>query len=271
MPDISIILPVYNGGKYLIQSVESVLTQSLTDFEFLILDDCSSDGSWEYLSSLNDSRITLYRNEKNKGLFYNLNFLIKNSKSALVKLWSQDDIMVNIALEEIVAFHQMYPDLGFSYTALEFIDEEGQRIIKPPKVDDTPTIVGTTLHAKICFYSGSIAGNIANVTLTKKALDKVGLFNDQMSMSGDFEMWVRIAEFFDIGFLKKPLILLRDHSGQLSKQDKHCLKVLCEDIAAYNYLFRYLPEDLQRYGKRQLRNHKLVHYYTLMIKKFMKG
>src|SRR5688572_16773922 len=88
---ISVILPVYNGGEYLKQSVESVLTQSLNNFELLILDDCSTDGSWSYLQSLDDNRIELYRNEKNKGLFYNLNFLIKASNSPLVKLWAQDD------------------------------------------------------------------------------------------------------------------------------------------------------------------------------------
>jgi glycosyltransferase involved in cell wall biosynthesis len=271
MPSLSIILPVYNGGKLLQESVESVLSQSFKDFEFLIVDDCSTDASWDYLISLKDSRVRLFKNEINKGLFFNLNFLINKSSAALIKLWSQDDKMVESALEEILEFHQKYPGLGFSYTALKFIDENGDFIKKPLKIDNTPPIVNTELHSKVCFYTGSIAGNIANVTLTREALTKVGLFNEKMVMSGDFEMWVRIAQYFNIGFLNKPLILLREHSGQLSKQEKYGIKVMQEDIATFHYLFNYLPEDLRKYGRNHLRNYKLVYYYTLMLKTLIQG
>ena len=63
MPSVSVILPVYNGIKYLPQSVGSILHQDFTDFEFLVLDDCSTDGSWEWLQSLKDERVHLFRNE----------------------------------------------------------------------------------------------------------------------------------------------------------------------------------------------------------------
>ena len=111
-PAITVILPVYNGGKYLISSVESVLKQSYPNYEFLILDDCSTDNSWFYLNSIKKENVKLYRNEKNKGLFYNLNFLIKESKSGLIKLWAQDDIMYPRCLESFVHFFEQYPFLG---------------------------------------------------------------------------------------------------------------------------------------------------------------
>ena len=63
-PAISILLPVYNGGEYLVSSIESVLRQSLENFELLILDDCSTDNSWNYINCIKDSRITVYKNEK---------------------------------------------------------------------------------------------------------------------------------------------------------------------------------------------------------------
>ena len=101
---ISVVLPVYNGGSYLVSSGESVLQQNYTDFEFLILDDFSTDNSWQYLNSLSDKRITLFKNEKNNGLFCNLNFLIKKSKSNLIKIWAQDDIMYTNCLENFFQF-----------------------------------------------------------------------------------------------------------------------------------------------------------------------
>ena len=125
MPLISIILPVYNGIKYLPQSVYSILQQDCTDFEFLILDDCSTDGSWEWLQLLTDERISLYRNDQNRGLFYNLNFLIKKSNAGIIKLWSQDDVLYPACLCAVVTFHNQHPAIGFSYTARDYIDATG--------------------------------------------------------------------------------------------------------------------------------------------------
>jgi glycosyltransferase involved in cell wall biosynthesis len=140
MPSISIILPVYNGQTFITDSVNSVLQQKYTDFEFLIIDDCSTDGSWEYLNSLNDNRISLFRNEKNKGLFYNLNYLIKKSTSPIIKIWSQDDIMYENCIEEVITFHKKYPSIGFSYSNRDYIDSKGA-LIEINKIDNTPEIV----------------------------------------------------------------------------------------------------------------------------------
>ena len=93
MRGIAVVLPVYNGMKYLRESVQSVLTQSLQDFDFLICDDHSTDGSWEYLQQLQDARIQLFRNEANRGLFPTLNFLSRKAERDIIKLWSQDDII----------------------------------------------------------------------------------------------------------------------------------------------------------------------------------
>lgn len=189
-PAITVILPVYNGGHYLMASVESVLKQRYSSYEFLILDDCSTDDSWHYLESIKNENITLYRNEKNRGLFYNLNFLIKKSRSSLIKLWAQDDIMYPNCLESFVHFFEQYPQVGFAYCGIKNIDEGGN-IKQQDYTDTTPQIISTELHARIAYFTGSIAGNIANVCINRMALDKVGLFNEQMKISADFDMWVR--------------------------------------------------------------------------------
>ena len=270
MPAVSIILPVYNGIKYLPQSVESILGQDFTDFEFLILDDCSTDGSWEWLQSLNDERVSLVRNEQNRGLFYNLNFLIKKSKAGIIKLWSQDDVMYPNCMGVIVAFHQQYPQIGFSYTGRDYIDASGNNL-NIQQQDDTPEIVSSVLHARIAFFTGSIAGNIANVALNKSVLDKIGLFNEQMKISADFEMWVRLAKDYPVGFIKKPLVQLRNHKEQLSGQEKYFIYHLKEDIQVYNILLSYVNDIQKREGWKLLRNNKLLFYYTLMLKEFIKG
>lgn len=270
MYPICIVLPVYNGMKYLKQSVISVLNQEFENFELLIIDDCSTDGSKEYLQSLADKRITLFINEKNKGLFYNLNFLIKNSNSTIIKLWAQDDIMYPECLQEVVDFHKKNLQIGFSYTGRDYINAKGE-LLHINKKDDTPAIISTSLHTKIAFYTGSIAGNIANVAINKVILDEVGPFNEKMKISGDFEMWVRLAKNYPVGFINKPLIQLRNHKEQLSGQEKYYSYHLKEDIEAYKILFGYITIQQRTEGKKILREKKLLFYYTLMLKALLKG
>jgi glycosyltransferase involved in cell wall biosynthesis len=269
-PVISVILPVYNGGSYLRESVESVLNQSFPNFEFLILDDCSSDGSLQFIKDCTDKRIVVFENRTNKGLFYNVNFLINRSRGSLIKLWSQDDKMNQDCLKTIIAFHCRNPFIGFSYCGRDIIDEMGT-IIPLNNVDTTPEIINRQLHSRIAFFTGSIAGNIANVTLVRAVQEEVGPFDESMKISADFDMWVRIAEKYCIGFIKEHLVQLRNHPQQLSRQPNSYINHFLEDIRVYQRLLSYVNESEKKQGKKLLRNHKLLFYYTLMIKAFMKG
>ncbi len=267
---IAILLPVYNGGNYLKESVQSVLAQAYTQFELIIVDDCSSDGSREWLRTLKDERIKYFENPVNQGLFKNLNQMVSKTNATLIKLWAQDDIMYPNCIAETVAFHNRNPSIGFSYTGRDIIDENGT--IKPnDKIDSTPEIISTELHARIAYYTGSIAGNIANTCISKAALDKVGPFNESMKISADFDMWVRLAEFFDTGFISKKLIQLRDHSGQLSRNEKYYINHVREDLQVYKYLDGYVSNESKKSGKKLLRKTKLSFYTTLMVKTFFKG
>ena len=243
----------------------SVLRQEDVLFEFLVLDDCSTDGSWEFLQQLNDPRLVLKRNVFNRGLFYNLNQLIASSKAPLIKLWAQDDLMNPRCLLEFVTFHREHSSLGFSYCARDIINDKGE-IIKKFLHDETPEIISTERHSKIAFRTGSISGNIASLCLVRKALEDVGEFKEYMKISADFDMQVRLARSHDTGFIKKALIRLRDHDQQLSRAPKYYLKHVEEDMEVYRYLLSSVPEKLEKEGRLILRKHKLLFYYTLMLK-----
>ena len=266
---ITVILSVYNGGEHLKESIQSVLDQNFSSFEFLIMDDCSTDQSLQYLQSLHDPRVKIYTQEINRGLFPCLNELIAKSSTSLIKLWSQDDIMNNNCLQEIVAFHAEHPSIGFSYSDRETIDAAGN-LVKQNYIDRTPAIIDSTLHARISLYTGSIAGNIANVCINKEALDKVGLFHENMSISADFEMWVRLAKEHDTGYINKKLVKLRDHHGQLSRDRKYFIRRPIEDMHVFNYLLGYVSPEVKEEGIQNLRKYKFVYYYTLMMKAFMR-
>jgi glycosyltransferase involved in cell wall biosynthesis len=270
MVRISVLLPVYNGLPYLKESVESLLAQDFDNFDIHILDDCSTDGSWEYLLSISSDKIHLGRNVQNKGLFFNLNHLITSTSSALIKLWSQDDIMSSSCLSSIDKFHLKHPEIGFSYTGVTIIDGSGM-IIETDWIDRTPEIIKRELHTRIAFHTGSIAGNIANVTISRFALDKVGMFNESMKIAGDTEMWFRIAEHFPVGFMREKIISLRRHEGQLSRQEKYYINHLKEELQCYTYLMGYSSPEEKAAGIKKLRKGKLQFYMTLMFKSFAKG
>lgn len=263
-------MPVYNGMPYLKEAVNSVLQQQFTNFEFIILDDCSTDESWRYLQTITDSRIKLMQNSSNKGLFPNLNYMISQSAAPLIKLWSQDDVMYPNCIGTIVDFHKQHPQIGFSYTGRDFIDEKSQ-LTHTHSNDSTPVIVSKELHAAIAFFTGSIAGNIANVTISRQALQACGLFNEQMKISGDFEMWVRLSLKFPVGFIKETLVQLRNHTGQLSRQEQYYIYHMKEDFIAYKILLAALTPAQAAKGRVLLRQHKLLFYYTLMLKAILKG
>lgn len=266
---ISVVLPVYNGMKYLKQSVDSVLKQTLIDFEFLICDDCSTDSSYTFIKSYNDHRIQLTRNEKNLGLFPALNSLCKLATGKIIKLWAQDDVMSPECLEEVIRMHLNHPEIGFSYSDREIIDANDNVIINLHN-DDTPEIISPHLHDQIAFFTGSIAGNISNVAIFKAKLKEAGWFNENMKISADFDMWVKLSAHHPVGRINKELIQLRDHSEQLSRSSKHYILHLQEDKQVYKILLQRASPEKKKHNVWVLKRTKYIYYFNLMLHMIIK-
>jgi len=269
LTNITVILPVYNGMNYLQESVQSVLNQTYNDFKFLICDDCSSDESYSYLQTLNDKRIKLYRNENNQGLFPSLNILIKHCNTELIHLWAQDDIMYENCLEETIKFHQKFPDVSFSFSRWHIINENGEITGKAFECDDQT--ISPEGHAISSILYGSIAGNIANVTLVKSEVERAGYFNENMKYCGDFEMWYKLTKTKHAGLSGKYLIKLRNHSGQLSRNLEWAYYKLKENLSIYQSFLQTLPENKQEIGKKALAWKIYPQYFNQFLYLVLKG
>ncbi|MCK7590225.1 glycosyltransferase family 2 protein [Subsaxibacter sp. CAU 1640] len=253
IPSISVILPVYNGMGYLQLSVESVLNQ-LTggfNFEFLICDDCSTDDSYAYLKTLDDSKVKLYKNEHNKGLFPTLNFLLKETTAPLVHLWAQDDVMLPNCLESTLRFHKDFPNVNFSFSRLQHINEHGVLLEKPDTFQNRTISVQD--HAISSILYGSIAGNIANVCLVKEAVERLGYFDASMKYVGDFKMWCLLSKDKPVGMNGSILVNVRRHSGQLSRNINASYSKLIENYEVYKCFLGTLHEDFKKPAKRALK------------------
>ncbi|HKO60326.1 MAG TPA: glycosyltransferase [Pyrinomonadaceae bacterium] len=258
-PKISVVLPVYNGERYLKLSIDSVLGQSFTDFEFIIWDDGSTDNTSTILANYSDPRIQVFSNERNLGLFTSLNKAIEKSNGPLIRLWAQDDIMKPECLEREYEFVQRNPSVAMFYSQCITIDQNGQ-VVGEVSDEGTPAVIEPQLAAQIMFYHGSITGNIANVTLKKSALHEAGLFREDLIVSGDFEMWVRLSERWPIGFLKEPLVYLRSHEGQFSRRKGLFPTFMREDALILEKLTARLPPSLCNYAIKYDRRHRQLSY-----------
>jgi len=216
------------------QSIQSVLAQSFADFELRIIDDDSTDASPAIAQSIDDSRVHYFRNAERYGLFKTLNTGIEAAKSPLVKLWAQDDRMLPGSLGSFVDFANAHPSAGMIYCDFLKIDSQGNRTGDEVRYfgqrQRTPKLAGEKISALLFWFYGCLPGNISTVMLRRAAWKKVGGFTTGIQQAPDYEMWVRISEDFDIGFIQRQLIELRDHPFQLSKLGFEQLTIIEEEL-----------------------------------------
>ncbi len=259
-PAISIVMPVYNGRRYLRLAIDSVLAQEFQDYELIAWDDCSTDESRQILHEYPDPRIRVFSNNANVGLFKTINLGIQASRANLIRTFCQDDVMRPTCLGKEVDFHSRFPEVGLGFSLYDVIDEEGEEII-PVKPTKHPPVISAELANQLMFYHGSIPGNISNVVLKRSVLNELGLFREDMTIAGDFEMWVRIAGFYPLGYINEALISVRGHAGQLSKQPTSYVTAMREEQPLYELLADRLPPKLRTYA----RSYDLLHRYPMYL------
>lgn len=249
--------------EFLQKSVQSVINQDFTNFEFLICDDCSTDGSYDFLKTIEHKNVLLLRNNKNRGLFYTLNILAKRAKSPLIHLWSQDDIMLENCLTETVKFHEQFTDVAFSFSRLQPMDDKGN-LLQAPETFAHKTL-SSEGHALSSLLYGSISGNISNVCLVTKELKKVGYFNASMKYSGDFDMWCKLSKHKAVGMNGKILVHVRQHSGQFSRNLNASYYKLEENLDIYKCFLKTLNPKLRLKAEKALK----WKIYTLYFNQFL--
>lgn len=205
-PSLSIITTVYNGLPYLKECIESVLKQDFQDWELLISDDCSKDGSREYLNTLSDNRIKYYKQETNLGIFGNLNFLFSKANADISLILCQDDYLVDSSsLDKVVDYWKnARKEVGFV------------KFNHAPKREIIPRQISAG-EADIWFYAfGNFPGNLSNLSLRTKVVETCGWFDQKLPYAGDFEFWSRAARSFDLELKGTAITYVRRHEGVAS-------------------------------------------------------
>ena len=255
MPAISICTPVYNGMPYIQECVESVLGQDYEDWELIISDNCSTDGTREYLSALKDKRIKVLLQTDNKGIFGNLNAVIKAAEGEIIQILCADDYFSTpTALQKLVSIWQGLPDeVGF------------MRINTKPETTigvAVPHIIQAQDSALFFYLFVNIPGNLSNVSMRPQIFKEVGYFSQDFPYAGDFEFWVRAAQKFDFKLSTKQLIYIRRHPGVASNYLNQNGELIMQKLPIINDLFQKLHKKYPNH-KAKLRFYGILNYDSL--------
>ena len=223
---VSIILPTFNGASrgYLDKAIKSVLDQTYSNFELIIIDDGSTDNTKEVCQPyLLDKRV-LYYYQVNKGLSAARNSGIKLAKYEYLSFLDDDDLFHRDKIKKQVNLFNKSsnPSLGLVYTFLEIIDTKDLCI----EFQGKPPIKNT--YEKLFYGNAFFAPS--SVMIKKKVFDHIGLFDEALLSCEDYDLWFRLSKDFEIDCIKEYLTLYRKHSNSLSrdleKLNKYRVKVL---------------------------------------------
>lgn len=208
-PKVTVLMPVYNGEKYLGGAIESILDQTFSDFEFLIIDDGSTDNSLKIIKSFEDERIRTVRNNKNLKLAKTLNKGIHLAKGEYIIRMDCDDISLPERLSRQVSFMEENPEVGASGSWVELIGDNAGKIWD--FVPGNPDILRCLLlFSNYIFHP--------TVIIRKKLLKKYDLYYDEtFSTSQDYDLWCRISQHSNISNLEEVLLYYREHPDKISQ------------------------------------------------------
>jgi len=186
-PIVTVLMTVYNGKNYLNEAIESVLCQTLTNFEFLIVDDASTDNSIELINSYNDSRIKLLKNINNIGQTASLNKGLEMAQGKYIARFDQDDVCLPKRLEEQVAFFKKNPSISIVCSREYSIDKEGKRIgVWKRDLNNYGAFLGYIILGLNPVWTPS-------AMVVKNVLLQLGGFDVTYGPAADFEFWSRVA------------------------------------------------------------------------------
>jgi glycosyltransferase involved in cell wall biosynthesis len=209
-PALSVLLPVYNGGIHFRAALESICAQSFSDFECLVLDDGSTDGSGEFAEQIarNDPRLRVTR-RPNKGLVATLNELAAMARADLLARMDADDVALPDRFERQVAFMNSHPEVVCLGGGQVWIDEVGRPItvIRPPADDGDIQERALRGHGSICHPTAMMRAS---------ALHAIGGYRPEYYPAEDLDLWLRLGEIGTLANLPEPVIRYRIHAGSIS-------------------------------------------------------
>jgi len=270
---ISIVLPVYNGERFLRESIESVLNQTYKNWELIIVDDCSTDNTSSIAKEYEnkDARVHYYKNEKNLRLPGNLNKGFSLTHGDYLTWTSDDNRYKSNALEKMIQALKSNTNAQLVYASYQIIDESGNTI---GQMTATP-------KGKQHILGENVVG--ACFLYTREAMNKTGEYDTDLFLVEDFDYWQRMLTKVESTYIAEVLYEYRWHSQTLTstKNEKKFGKLLEKNLKKNRPLFGQLDSEAEYYyfkglygaRKRQggINIYAIPYYYYMIKQRFLKN
>ena len=210
MAVVSVLMPVFNVEKYLVDSIDSILNQTYTDFKFYIINDGSDDGSEDIILGYNDPRIEYIKNNSNQGYIKCLNQAIEMVDSKYIIRMDSDDIALPTRIEKQVAYMELHPDVVVCGSSrINFYPEPNRKAITMTAITDREklfvnSIFNTSVHHP-------------SVIMRTEVLKKYNLrYKEQYYYAEDKALWLDLSAYGELANIKEALLRYRIHYNQVS-------------------------------------------------------
>ncbi|MBD2490262.1 glycosyltransferase [Aulosira sp. FACHB-615] len=222
IPKISVIIPTYNSERTIKTTIDSVLSQSFTDFELIVINDGSTDSTLDIVSQIQDSRLKVFSFE-NAGGNVSRNRGLQKAVGEFISFLDADDVWTSDKLVSQLEALQDNIDAKVAYSWTDYIDENGKFLVSGSHI----TVNGDVYERLLV---SNFLENGSNPLIYREALIELGGFDESLSAAQDWDMWLRLAARYSFVCVPKVQILYRVSANSLSsnlvRQEKACLYVL---------------------------------------------
>lgn len=238
-PQISVVMSVYNAGNYLQEAIDSILNQTYTDFEFLIVNDGSTDNSLVIINSYSDPRIKLINNEGNKGLIYSLNKAFSQASGKYIARMDADDISLPERLQLQYQYMEANPQIGVCGSHTLHFSTSGSYVSKS-------FLTHEEISGWMLFNASVVHPTLMLRVSCLRQLDHY--FDPSFAHAEDYELWSRLIFKCRFGSVDAVLLKYRVHEGQVTQKYRK------EQVSNANRVrialleragFQYTKEDLE--------------------------
>jgi glycosyltransferase involved in cell wall biosynthesis len=251
-PEISVIFTSYNHKGYLFQAIESLINQTFTNFEIIIVDDCSTDGSQEILKNYtNDKRVKLFLLEKNTGSYVNAsNYGFSHSSAEFVIFAQCDDFAEKNQLFELIKYARMNKDVAVVFSSSNLVDKNGEFILCDfdirtryfKKFHSENSIIGSS-EMNNYLLNSCIIPNLSAALIKKTIFEEYNFFSNDYLVLADWDFWLKVSTKYDFFYIRDPLNNFRQHDTTI----RNTIKLKRQACEVIDMFFNHLATTQKNY------------------------
>jgi glycosyltransferase involved in cell wall biosynthesis len=231
MPKVSVIIPTHNRARYLHRAIQSVLDQTFRDLEIIVVDDASSDETPRIVRAFRDERIRYFRHNANQGEAGSRNTGVQNSIGQYVAFLDDDDAWLPQKLAaQVELLETSSSKVGAVYTSFLKVDGPTGKVLGSWNAEKRGNVFRDLSEE-------NWIGIPSTVVLRRQCFDTVGLFDEKVEFGLDYDMWVRVAQFYEFEYLEEPLVLRSINHNRLSTDYELVLKGAESKLKKYAQFF----------------------------------